>query len=62
MSHEWTPKLPKHKTYCTVCGEPITAPPFIASKPKRGATIYAHTACLMQEKEEKRDARKGNRT
>ena len=62
MSHEWNPKLPERRPYCAVCREPVTAPPFIASKPKRGATIYAHTTCLKQEMEEKRDARKGNRT
>jgi hypothetical protein len=59
MSNEWTPKLPKRRTYCTVCGEPITAPPFIASKPKRGATIYAHTTCLKTGQEDsKKDVRK----
>ncbi len=35
---------------CTICGKPVTAPPFVASKQRRGsATIYAHTACLEQE-------------
>lgn len=36
---------------CAICGEPVLAPPFVASKPKRGATIYAHTACLEQEQQ-----------
>lgn len=61
MSNEWKPKLPKQKPYCTVCGEKVTAPPFMASKPKRGATIYAHTACLKREKEEKNDTGKRHR-
>ena len=61
MSKEWQPKLPKQKPYCTVCGEPVTAPPFIATKPKRGTLIYAHTACLMGKKEDKNDIGKRDR-
>lgn len=36
---------------CAICGEPVTAPPFVASKPKRGATILAHTECLQKEQQ-----------
>ena len=55
MSTEWKPKLPEQKPYCVICGEKVTAPPFIASKPKRGVAIYAHTACLQREKEDGHD-------
>ena len=41
----------KNNARCVICGEPITAPPFVASKPKRGATIYAHTSCLEHEQQ-----------
>lgn len=41
-------KLQDHAR-CVICGEPITAPPFVASKPRRGAVVYAHTICLEQE-------------
>jgi hypothetical protein len=38
---------------CAICGEPVLAPPFVASKPRRGgATIYVHTECLEQEQQE----------
>lgn len=50
MSEERKPRLPKkHPPFCAICGEKITAPPFIASKPRRGRTIYAHTRCLEEE-------------
>ena len=51
MSNDtYNPTL-KAGTRCVICGEPVAAPPFIASKPRRGATIYAHTACLEQEQQ-----------
>lgn len=50
MSEERKSRLPKkHAPRCVVCGEEITDPPFIASKPRRGRTIYAHTRCLEEE-------------
>ena len=61
MSKAWSPRLPKQKPYCTICGEPVTTPPFIASKPQKGTIIYAHTDCLKREKEEKNDTGKRNR-
>lgn len=45
-------KLKDH-AICVICGESVTAPPFVASKPRRGAaTIYAHTGCLEKEQRE----------
>ena len=48
---EWEPKLPSEweNCHCVVCGEKVLAPPFIASKPRRGkGLIIAHTHCLKQ--------------
>lgn len=55
---EWTPKLPSQyeNCHCVVCGEKVLAPPFVASKPRRGAgLIIAHTHCIktMGQKEGK---------
>ena len=49
MTNETNNPTPKEGARCVVCGEPVTAPPFVASKPRRGATIYAHTSCLEKE-------------
>lgn len=50
MSEERKPRLPKkHASCCVICGESVTDPPFIASKPRRGPTMYAHTRCLKEE-------------
>ena len=46
---EWTPKLPSEweNCHCVVCGEKVLAPPFVASKPRRGkGLIIAHTHCI----------------
>lgn len=47
---EWNPQLPGLATgdcHCVVCGEKVLAPPFIASKPRRGkGQIIAHTHCI----------------
>ncbi len=45
-------KLPTFPPRCVICGERVLAPPFVASKPRKGTTIYAHTACLEQEQKE----------
>lgn len=61
MSEEWNPKPPdlwRGEANCVICGEKITAPPFIASKPKRGATIYAHTRCFTKEQKVLKEAQK----
>lgn len=50
----YNPKLPSEweDCHCVICGEKVTAPPFIASKPRRGKRlILAHTACLEQEQQ-----------
>lgn len=43
------PKLPDPAPVCVICGEKVTCPPFIASKQRRGPTIYAHTSCFKEE-------------
>lgn len=59
MSEKWNPKIPKYeKVFCVICGEQVTAPPFVASKPRRGSTIYIHTSCFEKEQKELREARK----
>ena len=37
---------------CVICGEKVTAPPFITSKPHRGPVMYAHTECFEAEQRE----------
>lgn len=59
MSEEWKPRIPKcGKVYCVICREQVTAPPFVASKPRRGPTIYAHTECFTKEQKEWKEERK----
>jgi hypothetical protein len=61
MSGEWEPKTPNQwygEAKCLICGEKVTAPPFIASKPRRGPTIYVHTECFKQEQREYKEVRK----
>lgn len=46
---KWEPKLPSEweNCHCVVCGEKVLAPPFVASKPRRGkGLIIAHTRCI----------------
>ena len=53
MSKDWNPKLPEfRKTLCVICNEEITAPPFIASRLRRGPTVYAHTECVKTERKD----------
>ena len=52
MNETWNPKLPEFRPCCAVCGERVTAPPFVASKPRKGPTFYIHTACLAQEQKD----------
>lgn len=52
MNETWNPRLPLRCPICTICGERVLTPPFVASKPRKGTTIYAHTACLEQEQKE----------
>lgn len=67
MSGAWEPRIPKYdKVYCVICLEQVTAPPFVASKPRKGSIIYAHTACFEKEQKEwkeehARDDRPGER-
>ncbi len=50
MSNEGYNPKPKASTRCVICGGYFTFDtPFIAAKPRRGATIFAHTECLEQE-------------
>lgn len=53
MSEKWNPRLPLF-CKCVVCGGDISAPPSIASKPRKGSTIYAHTECIKTRGEEER--------
>lgn len=52
-------KLPKYeRVFCTICQEQVMAPPFIASKPRRGSVIYAHTSCFEKEQKELKEGKK----
>ena len=55
MNETWKPRLPKAHPYCAICGERVTAPPFVASKPRKGSPIYIHTACFAQEQRERKE-------
>lgn len=58
MSEAWEPKIPKYgKVYCVICTEQVTAPPFVASKPRRGPVIYAHTSCFEKEQKELKEGK-----
>jgi hypothetical protein len=58
MSKERKIKLPT-PCRCVICSEAVTeAQPFIASKPRRGGLIVAHTECWEKEQRELREARK----
>lgn len=52
MNETWNPKLPERRPCCAICGERVTAPPFVASKLRKGPTIYAHTECFQKEQKE----------
>lgn len=59
MSEKWEPKIPRTGTvFCAICREPVTAPPFVASKPRRGPIIYIHTACFEKEQRELKETNK----
>ena len=50
MKKTWEPRLPNvDKCFCIICREQVTAPPFIASKPRKGPTLYIHTECFQKE-------------
>lgn len=56
MNEERKPRLPKkHAPFCFICGERVTDPPFIASKPRRGPTMYAHTRCFEEEQKAQKE-------
>ena len=55
MNETWNPRLPTRHPTCAICGERVTAPPFVASKPRKGPTIYIHTACFVQERREQKE-------
>ena len=58
MSEAWEPKIPKYeRVFCIICREQVTAPPFVASKPRKGPIIYAHTECFMKEQKEWKEGR-----
>lgn len=47
------PKIPIGRpVFCVICREQVTAPPFVASKPRKGSVIYAHTSCFEKEQKE----------
>lgn len=48
-------KLPESPPRCVICGGRVAGPPFIASKPRRGTTIYAHTLCFKKEQETRKE-------
>lgn len=51
-------KLPT-PCHCVICGETVwECFPFIASKPRRGGLIVAHTKCWEQEQRELKEAGK----
>ena len=56
---KWEPKLPStwENRACVVCGKDVIAPPFVASKPRRGAgLIIAHTYCIRTRAESEAEA------
>lgn len=54
----WKPKLPwRLEPRCIICGEKITDQEFIASKPHKGPTIYAHRDCFEKEQEDRKAGR-----
>lgn len=55
---EWSPRLPRlGDCHCVVCGERVLAPPFVASKPRRGkGLIIAHTHCIRTRGESEAEA------
>lgn len=54
----WKPKLPEWSdARCIICGEKITDQEFIASKPHKGPTIYAHSHCYEKEQEDRKAGR-----
>lgn len=58
MSKERKIKLPM-PCRCVICSEAVTeGQPFIASKPRRGGLIVAHTECWEQEQRELKEAEK----
>lgn len=48
---KWTPTLPSCAR-CIICGGLITGMSFMASKPRRGPILYAHTQCFEEEQKE----------
>lgn len=54
----WKPTLPTNGcACCVICGERITSSEFIAAKPRRGPTTYAHTYCFENEQTELREGK-----
>lgn len=52
-SKPWEPRIPSYpRPYCAICKEAVTAPPFVASKPRKGPIIYIHTECFAKEQAE----------
>ncbi len=49
------PKLPDPAPCCIICREKVTGPQFIASKPRRGPTMYAHTHCFEEEQKAQKE-------
>lgn len=54
----WKPKLPEWSdARCIICGEKINGPEYIASKPRKGPIIYAHTHCYEKEQEDRKEGK-----
>lgn len=57
-SKPWEPRIPIYdRVHCVICGQRVEAPPFVASKPRKGPTIYAHTECFTKEQTEWKEER-----